>query len=86
MRAVVSKGGDHVQKHYIYRVNSRGTDFCASKYAGGRISISGLDFPYIQGVDVVWYACRWNYRRLAVNISETQAAKTERRQKVIAAK
>jgi hypothetical protein len=53
MRASFSKGGDHVQKHYIYRVNSRGADFCSSKYAGSRISIFGVDFPYIQGVDVV---------------------------------
>ena len=42
-----------------------------------------MDFPHIQGLDAVRHAGGRCYRRLAVGISETQAAKNERRQKIM---
>jgi hypothetical protein len=80
------KGGDYVQEHVIYHSDSHSAHFCHSKYAGRRIPISGMDVSHIPGIDAVWYACRRNSRRLADGITETQAAKTEKRQKIIAAK
>jgi hypothetical protein len=60
------------KKRDFYMSDRNCSYFRRSKHPGSGVPVSGLDDLYVQSADAVWNAGDRIYRRLVIDIAETQ--------------